>query len=106
MGFKTGDMPPVDPAAFETIPFRERIRILQTFWAEYGTGGPKIIHTIYIAKLVFFVVAGALITGLTPPGSQSASPGRVVGRADRLREGNAVDHSLRDHRLRLSLSRR
>ncbi|MER5756709.1 DUF3556 domain-containing protein [Streptomyces sp. NPDC002088] len=68
MGFKTGDMPPVDPAAFETIPFRERIRILQTFWAEYGTGGPKIIHTIYIAKLVFFVVAGALITGLTTPG--------------------------------------
>ncbi|WP_443209187.1 DUF3556 domain-containing protein, partial [Rhodococcus rhodochrous] len=40
MGFKTADMPPVDPATYDDMPFMERMRVLATHWAEYGFGSP------------------------------------------------------------------
>jgi hypothetical protein len=44
----------------------ERMRILATDWAEHGFGSPKMIHTMYILKLVvFFAIGGITIATLT-----------------------------------------
>ena len=62
MGFKTPDFPAVDPATFGSLPRMERYRQLAVHWGEYGFGTPKIVHTIYIAKLVFIhAFLGALL---------------------------------------------
>lgn len=66
MGFKTGDFPPVDVETFLDKPLMERVRILGQHWAEYGFGSPKILHAIYIAKLVvFYMLVGTLLASLT-----------------------------------------
>lgn len=66
MGFITGDLPPVDVETFADRPYFERIRVLATHWAEYGFGTPKIVHAIYIAKLlVFYVLGGVLVATAT-----------------------------------------
>lgn len=68
MGFKTADMPPVDPAHYEDMPFMDRMRMLATHWAEYGFGSPKSNHMLYVYKLVFYAVGGVLVIALTTPG--------------------------------------
>jgi hypothetical protein len=66
MGLTTGDFPPVDPATFSDLPYRDRIKTLSRHWAEYGFGAPKITALIYIVKLLFFyVLGGALVATLT-----------------------------------------
>ncbi len=71
MGLTTGSFPPVDPATFMEIPYRERTKTLARHWVEYGFGAPKITALIYIGKLlVFYVLGGALVatvsSGLDP----------------------------------------
>jgi hypothetical protein len=68
MGFKTADMPPVDPAEFQSMPFMDRMRMLATHWAEYGFGSPKQLHMLYVYKLIAYVAGGFLVVGLTTPG--------------------------------------
>ena len=68
MGFKTGNLPPVDPATFHERPFFERIRILATQWAEYGFGTPKMVHVIYIVKLLVLYVVGGLFVATATSG--------------------------------------
>lgn len=68
VGFKQGDIPPVDPATFESIPTLERMRQLQEHWVDYGFGAPKIMHTLYLFKGLFFFLGGWLVIGLTTPG--------------------------------------
>ena len=68
MGFQQGDLPPVDPAEFESIPTLERMKLLQQHWVDYGFGAPKIMHTLYLVKGLFFFVGGWLVIGLTTPG--------------------------------------
>jgi len=68
VGFKTADMPPVDPAQYESMPFMERMRVLATHWAEYGFGSPKTSHMFYVYKLVAFILGGVAVVGLTTPG--------------------------------------
>lgn len=68
MGFKTADMPPVDPAEFGSLPFMQRMRLLAVHWAEYGFGGPKMLNMLYVYKLIFYAVVGVLLVGLTTPG--------------------------------------
>ncbi|WP_406275613.1 DUF3556 domain-containing protein [Nocardia sp. NBC_00881] len=66
MGFKTGDFPPVDVDTFLDKPLRERIRVLTSHWVEYGFGSPKMIHTIYVVKLlVLYILAGAAVVTWT-----------------------------------------
>jgi uncharacterized membrane protein YkgB len=66
MGFTKPYFPDVDPDTFLKKPLMERMRILGIDWAENGFGSPKMIHTIYIAKLVaFFAVAGIAIATAT-----------------------------------------
>jgi Transmembrane protein of unknown function (DUF3556) len=68
VGYKTADMPPVEPAQFESMPFMERMRMLATHWAEYGFGGPKTNHMFYVYKLAAFVLGGVAVVGLSTPG--------------------------------------
>ncbi|RCW41019.1 transmembrane protein DUF3556 [Halopolyspora algeriensis] len=68
MGFKTADMPPVDPAAYGDMPFMDRMRLQATHWAEYGFGSPKTMNMLYVYKLIFYVLAGVAIVGITTPG--------------------------------------
>lgn len=68
MGFKTADMPPVDPADFGAMPFMEKMKMLAIHWGEYGFGGPKQIHMLYIFKLIFYVVVGYTVVWATTPG--------------------------------------
>ncbi|MFI6572292.1 DUF3556 domain-containing protein [Nocardia fluminea] len=66
MGFKTGDFPPVDTDTFLDLPLRERMRTLALHWAEYGFGTPKMIHTVYLAKvLVLYIIGGIAVATAT-----------------------------------------
>ena len=66
MSFTKPDLPAVDPHTFLTKPLMERMRILTVNWAENGFGSPRMVHTVYIAKLVlFYALGGVLIATLT-----------------------------------------
>ncbi len=66
MGFREGDVPPVDAQTFPQLAYRERIQALARFWAEYGFGAPKMVGMIYIVKLlVLYCVGGVLVATLT-----------------------------------------
>ncbi|MEU4650664.1 DUF3556 domain-containing protein [Nocardia fluminea] len=66
MGFKTGDFPPVDTDTFLDLPLRERMRTLALHWAEYGFGTPKMIHTVYLVKvLVLYIIGGIAVATVT-----------------------------------------
>src|ERR1700731_1282069 len=71
MGFTKPDLPDVDPDTFMHKPLMERMRILATDWVDNGFGSPKLFHSIYIAKLIFFyalggVLVATLTSGLNP----------------------------------------
>ena len=66
MGFTKPDLPDVDPDTFMQKPLMERMRILATDWVDNGFGSPKMVHTIYIAKLVLlYALGGILVATLT-----------------------------------------
>jgi hypothetical protein len=62
MGFKNADFPPVDPDTFLDKPLMERMKALSLHWVEYGFGTPKMIHTIYLVKMIllWFLVGGSI----------------------------------------------
>jgi hypothetical protein len=71
MGFTKGDFPPVDVETFLDKPLMERTKTLALHWVEYGFGSPRMIHTIYIVKLlVLYVCVGVSLavwtSGLGP----------------------------------------
>ena len=68
MGFKTADMPPVDPAEFGNLLFMDRMKLLAIHWCEYGFGSPKQIHMLYVYKLVAYAVLGLTLVWATTPG--------------------------------------
>ena len=59
MGFIKPELPDVDPDTFMQKPLMERMRILTIDWVDNGFGSPRMVHTIYIAKLVFFTRSAA-----------------------------------------------
>ena len=68
MGFTKPDFPDVDPDEFLAKPLMERMRILALNWAENGFGSPKMVHTVYIVKLVFFYALGAILVATLTSG--------------------------------------
>jgi hypothetical protein len=58
MGFTKPNFPPVEPAEFLQKPLMERMKLLALNWVENGYGAPTMVHTIYIAKLLFFYMLG------------------------------------------------
>ena len=99
MGFTKPQLPDVDPDTFLQKPLMERMRILATEWAENGFGAPRMVHTIYIVKLLFFFVARRRHhrDGDIGPARLLAC-GAVVESADRLPEGHPVDRAARGDR--------
>ncbi|MFC6063963.1 DUF3556 domain-containing protein [Streptomyces ochraceiscleroticus] len=66
MGFVKGDFPPVDEDTFLDQPLPERIKALTLHWVEYGFGSPRMIHTIYVVKiLLLYVAAGVALATWT-----------------------------------------
>lgn len=66
MGFTKPDLPAVDPDTFLQKPLMERMRILGADWAENGFGSPKMVHCVYILKLVvFYAIGGITVATLT-----------------------------------------
>ncbi|MFD7847983.1 DUF3556 domain-containing protein [Nocardia sp. NPDC059764] len=66
MGFTKPYLPPVDPADFLRKPLMERMRVLALDWAENGFGSPKMVHTVYIFKLIFlYAIGGITVATLT-----------------------------------------
>ena len=68
MGFVNGDLPPVEIETFAERPYFERIRVLAAHWGEYGFGTPKMVHAIYIAKLIVFYALGGVIVATATSG--------------------------------------
>ena len=65
MGFTKPHLPDFDPDAFLRKPLMERVRILGAEWAENGFGAPRMVHTIYIMKLVLFAIGGITVATAT-----------------------------------------
>ena len=68
MGFTTPIFPAVDPETFMRLPLMERIRILALKWVDYGYGVPRMIHVLYIVKLVFFYALGGIVIATVTSG--------------------------------------
>ncbi|MDT5114116.1 MAG: hypothetical protein QOE20_6006, partial [Mycobacterium sp.] len=68
MGFTKPDLPDVDPTTFMQKPLMERMRILTADWVDNGFGSPKMVHTIYIAKLVFLYALGGILVATLSSG--------------------------------------
>jgi len=68
MGFFKPRFPDVDPDEFLRKPLMERGRILTQSWVEYGFPSPRMVHAIYILKLVFFYALGAVIVATVTSG--------------------------------------
>ncbi|SPM28493.1 DUF3556 domain-containing protein [Mycobacterium terramassiliense] len=66
MGFTQPVLAAVDPDTFLQKPLMERMRILALDWGEKGFGSPKMVHTIYVVKLVvFFAIGGITVATAT-----------------------------------------
>jgi uncharacterized membrane protein YkgB len=68
MGFFKPRFPDVDPDEFLRKPLMERGRILAQSWVDYGFPSPRMVHAIYILKLVFFYALGAVIVATVTSG--------------------------------------
>jgi uncharacterized membrane protein YkgB len=66
MGFFKPHFPDVEPDTFLRKPLMERGRILAESWAEYGFPSPRMVHAMYILKLiVFYTLGGIIVATLT-----------------------------------------
>ena len=61
MGFTQPNLPRVEPETFLQQPFLERVKTLAVNWVDNGYGVPRMIHTIYIVKLVLFYALGGIV---------------------------------------------
>ncbi|MEU4314019.1 DUF3556 domain-containing protein [Nocardia sp. NPDC024068] len=76
MGFITPSPQPVPPAEFVRLPLRERIRILSIHWADDGFGTPRMLHVVYIVKMLgLYFAVGLAITSWTTEYVHFTEPG-------------------------------
>ena len=61
MGFIEPTLPKVDLEEFLRMPLQERLRIMCLKWVDDGYGAPRMIHVLYIVKLVFFYALGGVV---------------------------------------------
>ena len=101
MGFTTPNFPAVEPEAFLASPFLERVKTLALNWVDNGYGVPRMVHAIYIVKLVLFYVLGGIVVATRDLRSAGVlACVAVVESADRLPEGDPVDGAAGNHRRR------
>ncbi|RNL81367.1 DUF3556 domain-containing protein [Nocardioides marmorisolisilvae] len=76
MGFITPSEQPVEPQVFLQLPLRERIRILATHWVDDGFGTPRVLHVVYVLKMLgLYFGVGLAITSWTTVGVHFSDPG-------------------------------
>ncbi|GAA3531903.1 DUF3556 domain-containing protein [Nocardioides daeguensis] len=76
MGFVNGSPQPVPPAQFLALPLRERLRILTTHWVDDGFGTPRMLHVVYILKMLgLYFAIGLAITSWTTDHVHFTDPG-------------------------------
>ena len=68
MGFFKPRFPDVDPDEFLRKPLMERGRILTQSWVEYGFPSPRMVHAIYIVKLICFYALGGVVVATVTSG--------------------------------------
>jgi uncharacterized membrane protein YkgB len=68
MSFTKPEFPAVEPKSFLTKPLMERMQFLAQHWVENGFGSPRMVHAIYIAKLVFFYALGGVVVATATSG--------------------------------------
>ena len=61
MGFTQPDLPKVDPGTFMQQPLMHRMKVLALHWVERGFGTPRMVHVIYILKLLTFYILGGVV---------------------------------------------
>src|SRR3974377_2611076 len=65
MGFTKPDLPPVAQDTFMRQPLMDRMKVLGLRWVEHGFGTPRMVHAVYIAKLLFFYILGGVVVATT-----------------------------------------
>src|SRR5690242_9380334 len=76
MGFINPSPPPVPPAEFLPLPLRDRIHILATNWVLDGFGTPRVLHIVYVLKMLgLYFGVGLWITSMTTNGVEFTDPG-------------------------------
>jgi uncharacterized membrane protein YkgB len=68
MGFTKPNFPAVEPETFLKKPLMERVKTLALNWVENGYGAPRMVHTIYIVKLVLFYALGGIVVATVTSG--------------------------------------
>src|SRR3982074_3839936 len=68
MGFTQPNFPPIEPETFLQKPLMERVKMLALSWVEDGYGIARIVHTIYIVKLIFFYALGGVVVATVTSG--------------------------------------
>jgi hypothetical protein len=63
MGYRTAELPPVALDEFASIPFFERMKLLQLHWVEQGFGTPKNTSMFYVWKLFWYGLFGLIFAG-------------------------------------------
>ena len=100
MGFTKPYLPDVDPDTFLKKPLMERMRILAVEWAENGFGAPRMVHTIYIVKLISLRDRRHHRRDGDIGSARVLACHRMVEPTDRLPEGHPVDRATGVHRRR------
>ena len=99
MSFTKPEFPPVDPDTFLAKPLMERMRFLTQHWTDNGFGSPRMVHAIYIAKLVLVYALGGVFVATVTSGLPAFwHVDGVVEPADRLPESGPVDGAARGDR--------
>lgn len=76
MGFIKPDPEPIAPADFLRLPFQERLRILSTNWVTAGFNTPRMLHVVYVLKMLgLYFAVGLAITSATTDHVAFTDPG-------------------------------
>ena len=76
MGFLSPSPQPLPPEEFLQLALRERMRILTGHWVEDGFGTPRVLHVVYVLKMIgLYFVVGLWITSMTTSGVEFTDPG-------------------------------
>ncbi len=62
MAYRTAELPPVALDEFASIPFFERMKMLQLHWVKYGFGTPKQTVMFYVWKIFYYALFGLVFT--------------------------------------------
>ena len=75
MGFLKAAPEPMPPADLLALPFLERIRVMSTTWVTEGFNTPRMLHVVYILKMLgLYFAVGLAITSWTTTGVHFGDP--------------------------------